>query len=275
MHDALPDRGGSTLGVAQLTDPGGRGANQDALASAQFDEVACFVVSDGVGGHRGGEIASALVVKAVVDAFVREATFSPRALQSYIGNAILQVNGRKSRDARLESMSATVAAVLIDCRNRLALWAHMGDSRIYLLRQNKIIRVTKDHSLVQQLVDAGYCSADQLRSHPQRSILCAAVGVGEDCMAEVTETAAPMEEGDAFLVCTDGFWEWVTEPEMEQAAAASASAGEWLMAMRTIAERNGSHLSSSRDNYSAFTIRFGGVPSERQGTTEATRSNKT
>jgi serine/threonine protein phosphatase PrpC len=257
FHDREAVSGELSLAFAQVTDAGGRVSNQDALGSAELDEMACFVVSDGVGGEVGGEVASRIIVDAVTANFQREASFGPRALRSYIDAAAAAVARHKAREPRLKEMSATVAAVLIDRSNRSALWAHLGDTRVYLFRRNKLYSVTKDHSLVQQLVDQGYCSADRLRTHPQRSALCAAVGrEGDDSddVSDVTLAAASVEAGDAFLICTDGFWEWIVEAEMEKAAAASRSAQEWLAAMCALVERNGGLSSESRDNYTAFAI---------------------
>lgn len=248
---------GLILDVAQLTHTGGRQSNQDALASAEQDDLACFVVSDGVGGQNGGEVASSLVVQAVTDTFLREAAFGPRALQAYIGHASAQVAQRKLEQEQLRHMGATVAAVLIDRRNRSALWAHMGDTRVYLFRDNKLHKVTKDHSLVQQLIDAGYCSADQLRSHPQRNMLSAAIGGEGGSVPEVIELPTALHAGDAFLICTDGFWEWITETEMEHAAASAHSAHEWLALMRVTVESNDHPSLSPRDNYTAFAIYVG------------------
>ncbi|MEN3293160.1 MAG: family protein phosphatase [Burkholderiales bacterium] len=244
------------LSYAEVSDTGGRHANQDALAAAEHDDLACFAVSDGVGGQAGGEIASNIIVEAVIGSFLREASFGPRALRSYIECAADQVKRRKSEDERLREMSATVAALLVDRKNRTALWAHLGDTRVYLFRRNRIHTMTRDHSLVQQLVDEGYCSPDELRTHPQRSALCAAIGGESEDLPEVTEAAQAIEPGDAFLVCTDGFWEWITEPEMEHAAASTRSAQEWLGAMRALVEKNGALASKPRDNCTAFAIRL-------------------
>lgn len=254
----IPDQkstsGKLVLSFAEVTDAGGRESNQDALRSAQQDDLRCFVISDGVGGEAGGEIASRTIVDAVTGRFLEEASFGPRALRSYIDCAALEVERCKNSDDRLREMRATVAAVLIDCENQSASWAYLGDTRVYLFRKNKVYSVTKDHSLVQQLVNAGYCGADQLRTHPQRSVLCGAIGGDSADMLEVTVAASMIEAGDAFLVCTDGFWEWIDEEEMENAAASARSAQEWLAAMRAVVEEKGRRSAKSRDNYTAFTI---------------------
>ena len=239
-----------------LTEIGDRQSNQDAQASARQGGLACFVVSDGAGGHTGGEIASNLVVKAVIDSFLQELSFGVRALQFYVGQAIARVAQGKSTDRQLTDMSATLAAVLIDNDNRCALWAHLGDTRIYLFRDKKIHWITRDHSLVQQFVDAGYCANEALRTHPQRSILYAAVGTDGDTLPEMTLDAIPLQDGDAFLLCTDGFWEWITESEMEQSLASAVSVEDWLRKMRQIVENNGIKAPKSRDNYTAQALWF-------------------
>ncbi|HXA46283.1 MAG TPA: PP2C family serine/threonine-protein phosphatase [Burkholderiaceae bacterium] len=242
--------------MATLSEIGDRQTNQDAHASMRKEGLACFVVSDGAGGHTGGEIASNLVVTAVIDSFVQEQSFGVRALQFYVNQAINNVAHGKSHDRRLKDMSATVAALLIDNDNRSALWAHLGDTRVYVFRDKKIHRVTRDHSLVQQFVDAGYCAPDALRTHPQRSVLYAAVGTDGDTIPEVTQEAIQLQEGDAFLLCTDGFWERLNEVDMEQCLESATSADDWLRRMRQIVENNGNKSPKLRDNYTAQALWF-------------------
>lgn len=239
---------------AALTNPGARPSNQDAMQYAQQDNIACFVVSDGVGGEAGGEVASAIVVESIVDSFLEESSFGTRAVQSYVDSAIAGVARRKSESGGLMNMSATVATVLIDLENRTAVWAHMGDTRIYMFRSGKILHATKDHSLVQQIVSAGLCAPDLLRTHPQRSTLLAAIGAEGDCVTEVTPAAIAVESGDAFLICTDGFWEWITELEMEREVFAAASEDDWLRAMSSIVESRGKASTTPADNFTAYAI---------------------
>lgn len=257
----LPGTAGLALQFAELTDVGGRAANQDALGRAQRDGMACFVVSDGAGGHIGGEIASKLVVDAIIDSFLRELSFSQRALRSYLDQAIRQVaQGRQ--DSRVADMSATVAVVLIDQHNRCALWGHLGDTRVYLFRAARLMEVTKDHSLVQQFVDAGYVPADQMRNHPQRSVLFAAIGPDNDNPPVITPTPVALHEADALLICTDGLWEWLSESDMLACLAASTDAAQWLASMAARAHGNSSTSPRQRDNFSAQAIWFAPLPSQ-------------
>lgn len=265
MLEAVPESDAMVLRFAQITMVGDRRSNQDSLGNAQQDALACFVVSDGVGGQEGGEIASGIVVRAILERFLQESSFSPRALRSYVDCAIAQVAQRRLEELHLQNMSATVATLLIDQKNRCALWAHMGDTRIYLFRGGKIQRITKDHSLVQQFVDAGYCTAAESRTHPQRNALYAAIGQEGDTEPDVTREMVDLQDGDAFLVCSDGLWEGLADEEMEQALGAAQSAEAWLTGMCNIADvmnqpSDGAAAGTAqraRDNCTAFAIMLG------------------
>ena len=245
------------LHVARISGAGGRSSNQDSLASANQDDLACFVIADGAGGHEGGEIASAIVTRSVIDEFLKDSSFGTRAIRSYVDHAISIVRQRQGQEQRLKEMSATVAVLLIDPQSRVATWAHLGDTRIYLFRRNRIDRITKDHSLVQQFIDAGYCKQSQLRAHPQRSKLFAAIGADFDLESGLPQDETAIEDGDIFLICTDGFWEWITEAEMERTLSMSDSAESWLADMTHIVEVNGAAARNSQDNFTAFAIWVG------------------
>lgn len=250
----LPANDAIGLMVAQVCAIGARQSNQDAIGSEQQDDLACFIVSDGTGGHAGGEIASALVVDSIKQRFLQESCFGARALHSYVDFAIERVAENKRNIPQQQDMSATVAAILFDQSNRSVIWAHMGDTRIYMFRNGKIHKISRDHSLAQRLVDAGYLDAGQLRTHPQRSVLFAAIGAEGDTPPDITEEAIRLEKGDAFLLCTDGFWEWITDAEMEQCLLDSSTSEEWLSNLTDIADKNVSETNKLRDNYSAYAI---------------------
>ena len=250
VADSLPLR----LSVATLSAIGGRSSNQDAIGDAQHDALTCFVVSDGAGGHEGGEVASRLVVDAVLARFDEEACFGPRALLSYVDHAIAAVAKAKRDAPERQDMSATAAALLVDRSNRLAVWAHLGDTRIYHFRGARLHAATKDHSLTQQLIDAGYAKAEELRIHPQRNILYAAVGAEGETLPASSGEALALEHGDAFLICTDGLWEWVQEADIERTLAAAASMDAWLDALCVLADANIASAGKVRDNYSVYAI---------------------
>jgi len=248
------------LAMAQTTNIGERQTNQDALGMAGQDGLVCFVVSDGAGGHLGGEIASNIVVQAVLDSFMRDLSFGSRALQSYVESATVNVAQGKAAEQAHSDMSATVAAVLIDRKNRCAVWSHLGDTRIYLFRACKVCSVTKDHTVVQQLIDAGYCKPEETRTNPQRSTLFAAIGAEGDTLPAVSDETFVIEDGDALLICSDGFWEWVTEAEMEQALADATDVDAWLERMVRLTDANSSASVKPRDNFTAFALWLGEHP---------------
>lgn len=243
------------LDCASLSEIGTRASNQDRIGLAEQDDMACFVVADGAGGHQGGEIAARAVVDALLAKFGAESAFGARALLCYVEYASRQLALARQGKPELADMSTTVAALLIDRINARAVWAHLGDTRIYLFRDARLHAVTHDHSLTQQLVDAGYVGADQLRVHPQRNVLLAAVGTEGETTASATELPVGLVEGDAFLLCTDGLWEWVHEDQMEQTLACARDSQGWLAAMSAIAENAARQSGETRDNYSAYAIR--------------------
>jgi len=240
------------LDCASISAIGMRASNQDCIGLAGQDDLGCFVVADGAGGHEGGEIAARVVLLAK---FESESSFGARALLCYVEHASAQLAQARHGKPALADMSTTVAALLVDELNARAVWAHLGDTRIYLFRGARLYAVTRDHSLAQQLIDAGYVRADQLRTHPQRNILVAAVGTEGETAASVTPQPVDLADGDAFLLCTDGLWEWVPEERMEQTLAATRDSQGWLGALCAVADAAARASGDTRDNYSAYAIR--------------------
>lgn len=243
------------LDCASVSEIGMRSSNQDRIGMTEQDDMCCAVVADGAGGHHGGEIASRVVVDAVLAKFGDESSFGPRALLCYLEHASRELALARQGKPELADMSTTVAALLVDQANARAVWAHLGDTRVYLFRGGRLHAVTRDHSLAQQLIDAGYARADGLRAHPQRNILLAAVGSEGESAVSATEVPVDLLAGDAFLLCTDGLWEWVVEDQMEQTLAAATDSQGWLAALCAIADDAARLSGARRDNYSAYAIR--------------------
>jgi serine/threonine protein phosphatase PrpC len=242
---------------ASRNDIGERSSNQDTIGLAEQDGMSCFVVSDGAGGHAGGEVASRLVVDTITERFCTEAAFGSRALLSYVNHAIARVAQGKQQVHEQQDMSATVATLLIDAGNARAVWAHLGDTRLYLFRAGRVAFVTRDHSLTQQLIDAGFARHDQLRAHPQRNILFAAIGAEGVTPVASSGDALDLQDGDAFLLCSDGLWEWVMEEDMERTLGASRGDAEaWLAAMCAVGAANAATSGKRRDNFSAYAIQI-------------------
>lgn len=255
------------LSWAKVSETGTRDSNQDCIGDARHGERACFVVADGAGGHRGGETAAHRVVDAVLVAFCDKPGVGyvdlrddlTAHLQACLDAAIAAVADAKRIAPALADMSATVALLLIDPATALAAWGHLGDSRIYLLRGGAVRMVSRDHSLAQQLIDAGLAGARGLRELPQRRVLLAAVGAENGIAPAICDAEVILLPGDALLLCSDGLWEWIDEASMLAAIPASAGSEDWLTAMCAMAERASAaatpeRRAAGRDNFSAYAI---------------------
>jgi serine/threonine protein phosphatase PrpC len=243
------------LSWAQVNDIGMRTENQDHVGVARHGELACFVVADGTGGHAGGALASQLVVDALLAAFRAAPVCDTGALRAAIGAASARLAKARDNDPAVASMSSTVAALVVDAASAQAVWAHLGDSRVYLFRAGQLRSVTIDHSLARQLVACGHAGHGALRTHPHRHILLAAVGSENNTEVTTSDGAAMLLPGDALLLCSDGLWEWIDEEQMEAALSATIRSEDWLTRMCDVAATAAAATINVRDNFSACAIR--------------------
>ena len=215
--------------LAVLCRAGGRAYNEDACGHWHSDEHLCCVVADGAGGHGGGEVAARLAVRHIVEQFAA----APLATASELEDLLMDTNAmviRHRADAEAQvNMHSTVVALFIDLQRGQALWGHAGDSRLYLFRDGRIAASTRDHSIVQSLVDVGMLRPEEMRTHPRRSELMSALG-SEPGQLHLTALVAPcpLQPGDVFLLCTDGLWEFVEENDLCETLAQSANPQDWL-----------------------------------------------
>ncbi|MCX9156600.1 protein phosphatase 2C domain-containing protein [Niveibacterium sp. 24ML] len=242
------------LETAYFSDQGGRTRNEDACGYWSSDTGACWVVSDGAGGHGSGDVASRLVVSRILEWFsANPVVGSDRAVELLRGANDAVINAKRSGVTK-DDMHATVALLMIDRARNEAIWGHAGDTRIYLFRDGAVAYCTRDHSLVQNLIDAGYGSTDMIRSHPQRSLLTSAIGSAESIELSVAGTPLQILSGDVFLMCTDGWWEYVDEQEMTRMLAQSSSPQHWLQLM---SDSLRAKVSSGNDNFTAICVVVG------------------
>jgi PPM family protein phosphatase len=166
-----------------------------------------YAVADGMGGHRGGEVASHLALE-TVESLARAGTGT---LAEYVQQANKTVFERSQRDRRVTGMGTTLtAARIVDDSVHLA---HVGDSRAYLLRAGAFRQLTEDHTLVNRMVKAGEITADEADVHPHRNVLTRALGTEPD--VEVDQTEVPLMDGDRLLLCSDGLFGMVTEEQIQ------------------------------------------------------------
>ena len=234
-----------TLSTATLSRAGGRDANEDAAAHRD----GCWVLADGLGGHAGGEVAARLAVDQVLGALAGAPLPTGEALAQAIADAHHAIQDHQDRDPRLERMRTTLVVLVSD--GERALWAHVGDSRLYHFRGGRLRFQTADHSVPQALARAGEIRPDEIRFHEDRNRLLRTLGNEGEARPTVSATQEPLAPGDAFLLCTDGFWEYVTEGEMEVLLAKSTNADDWLQAL---AARLLARAAPGNDNYTAMAV---------------------
>jgi PPM family protein phosphatase len=240
--------------VAACSEVGERRHNEDDLRHGNVGSVWYAVLSDGAGGHRGGAIASDIVVRMTAHGLQSATQLDPAVLTELVceTNAALseQQQGKQGHDR----MHATMVALWIDIRSEQALWTHVGDSRLYMLRHGRVRHVTTDDSVVQRMVHAGYLTAAEARDHPRKNQLIGAMGASETVDPNTLEAAFTVADGDAFLLCSDGWWEHFEIADIEASFANATSPRHWLELM---AERVRREASPSQDNYSAIGVWIG------------------
>lgn len=210
------------LEFASLTDIGQvRQKNEDSVGRYQPDDEqeladkgTIFVVADGMGGHRGGEIASELAVETIVSLYYASQGADPTAA---LGECFAEANRRilekSTTDAELFGMGTTCTTMVV--RNGQAFFAHVGDSRAYVLRNGDLLQLTEDHSLVGEMVRSGILSNEDAQHHPKRNVITRSLGTHEDLSPDFPSTPYTVSKGDVFLLCSDGLTSMVRDEHMK------------------------------------------------------------
>ncbi|HEX3174868.1 MAG TPA: Stp1/IreP family PP2C-type Ser/Thr phosphatase [Solirubrobacterales bacterium] len=216
-----------------------RSENEDSL----FVRAPIFVVADGMGGAQAGEVAS----KAAAEAFDRDLPDAPPAvvLRETIEAANRHIHQLAHADPSRAGMGTTITAAIVDAGNEEVGIGHVGDSRAYRLRAGKLERLTRDHSLVEEMRRKGQITDEQAEEHPQRSIITRALGPEPD--VEVDVQTVPAAPGDVFLLCSDGLTTMVDEERIAAILTESSSMREAVRALIDEANRAG-----GRDNITAL-----------------------
>ncbi|HEY5976996.1 MAG TPA: Stp1/IreP family PP2C-type Ser/Thr phosphatase [Solirubrobacterales bacterium] len=229
---------------AQRSDTGRqRSANEDSF----FVRSPIFVVADGMGGAQAGEVAS----KAAADAFDRDLpSTSPEAfLRETIESANRDIHELAREDSAKAGMGTTITAVIVDAEGESVAIGHVGDSRAYRLRSGKLERLTRDHSLVEEMRRKGQLTEEQAQDHPQRSIITRALGPEPE--VEVDVQTVPATPGDVFLICSDGLTTMLGEEQIASLLVGATSMDAAVRALIDEANRAG-----GRDNITALAFRL-------------------
>ena len=195
--------------IAFKTDIGlTRTSNQDALIISE--EHGLFGVADGMGGHKGGNVASTLAVETILS-HVQRLQPSEKHLKKCIQAANRAVYEQQLKNRELSGMGTTMT-VLWDTGDKMIL-GHVGDSRAYLLRKGDFRQLSVDHSVVQELIDQGILTKEQAKEHPYRHMITRAVGT--DLIVEPDIVTYEKKTNDIWLVCSDGLTEYLSDAEIE------------------------------------------------------------
>lgn len=190
-----------------------RGHNEDSF----LVQAPLFAVCDGMGGHAAGEVASSIAVSTIAEKAPAGADDVLLGVAVEAANTAVMLGAEQG--VGKPGMGCTASCCLIE-EGKMAI-AHVGDSRIYLLRHGSLVRVTHDHSYVEELVDSGQITADEARTHPFRSIITRALGSDPDMYAD--HFSLELSNGDRVILCSDGLSSMVADSEIEALAVSSAT----------------------------------------------------
>ncbi len=244
------------LEVGMATDPGrdpNKQTNEDAMFARDTPHGFLAVVCDGMGGHVGGQEASHLAIDTIFRVF--DATPPSITPQQILRDALTQANGavyaRGQQLPELKGMGSTCVAILVHPAGTDV--AHVGDSRVYLLTQQQVYQVTKDHSLVQRLIDAGMLTPEQAANHPNANQITNAFGQRPDVEVEIRPQPFAHVAGDVFVLCSDGLSDEVGPQDIVQVLAPMPPIDHAARQLIDLANARGGH-----DNITVVLVRFPG-----------------
>jgi serine/threonine protein phosphatase PrpC len=239
--------------IASETRVGGRPYNEDRLAYWRTERAALLALADGLGGHAHGDVAAELAVKYMVDAF-REAA-RPRLTNPdlFLFRTVGRVHAMLCAHAREHRMKETPRTTLVACvvQDACAHWIHVGDSRLYLLRERAVAARTTDQTLVQELVASGRLSEQEAETHPQRNVLLQCLGGPLPPRLEPA-CRARLRRGDVVLLCSDGF----SGPLTSEDIGSSVPAEGLQQALGALAGRAEARAGALSDNISVVALAF-------------------
>jgi len=250
--------------MLRIDDQGSRtdtGRQRSANEDSYFVRAPIFVVADGMGGAQAGEVAS----KAAADAFDRDLPDAPpeRVLRETIEMANQEIHDLARTDSSRTGMGTTITAAIVDAQSEEVSIGHVGDSRAYRLRSGRLERLTRDHSLVEEMRRKGQITDEQAEDHPQRSIITRALGPEPE--VEVDVQTVPGAPGDVFLLCSDGLTTMIDEARI---AEALSGAGSMDAAVRVLVDE--ANRAGGRDNITALAFRLEDAASPRRVREDAT-----
>ncbi|WP_433586546.1 PP2C family protein-serine/threonine phosphatase [Microbacterium hydrocarbonoxydans] len=238
---------------AGVTDVGlRRDTNQDSF----FAEYPLFIVADGMGGHAGGEIASQRTI-ARLEALLAEGQVNRPGIESALELVVGDIAAHP--ETTDEGTGTTLTGVFLEADGDDLHWValNIGDSRVYLLREDRLVQVTTDHSVVQELIAAGKISPDEAEGHPYSNVITRAVGASE--LTAPDYVTIDVRAGDRFVICSDGLTKELTDYGIQHFLNENADPGAAVDAMLAAALENG-----GRDNVTLVIVQVAGDSSSTE-----------
>lgn len=239
--------------IASMSERGERENNEDCVAYTAADAGICAVICDGLGGHDAGEAASKCVCDSVIADFKKAPAGADidELVCTLVQNAQDTLMKLQTELGKHGEMKTTVCCLLL--QDGKAAAAYVGDSRIYRLRKNKVLVRSLDHSIPQYLARIGEIRERDIRHHPERNKLLRTMGSEWESPRYERMSLDHSMNGDAFLLCTDGFWEWIEDKEMGVMLRQASCCEEWLDKMKALIYTRA--RGKNMDNLSAIALR--------------------
>lgn len=238
------------ISYSMYSNEGSRRNNEDSIGVGKADNTYGFIVADGLGGHGMGEIAS----KMAVDTGIECVKLCNGDISKYIEMLFENTQSRLLRlqsEKNLENYMKTTAVVLAINEKKI-VWGHIGDSRLYYIKGNRIKKRTLDHSYVQNLCLSHQIKESQIRNHPDRNVLLKVLGSEWGESKYELSKEYRIKKNQSFLLCTDGFWELIEDEQIVSCLKDAATVDEWMDMMVKIIKTNG--VGKDMDNYSAIAV---------------------
>ncbi len=232
------------------TDICDRPCNEDRFAVCPTPYGYCFALADGLGGLARGEVAAELACRAAAEGAARLEKATNQGLEDLFLAAQQSILDRQQAEHCESQMKTTLNLLLLD--DRQICWGHVGDSRTYYGQGGRLLQRTFDHSVSQMLSAAGQVADADIRFHEDRSKLLRVLGVPRSGSPADLETPLPMEGSRQFLLCSDGFWEYITEEQIQICLEESDNPRTWMENMLELIRRN--ERCGHRDNRTAITV---------------------
>jgi PPM family protein phosphatase len=245
------------LSVGMGTDVGRmRASNEDSLFADANAERGLFIVADGMGGHAAGEVASSMAVEIISRELPLNRKLELADVEAALAEALRRANDaiyrRTVEEVEKQGMGTTVSALYLTGTKYVI--GHVGDSRIYLMRNGEFRQITKDHSYVQEQVDAGLLTPEQARSHPYSNVITRCCGAMSDVEPDIMD--GDLREGDVFLLASDGLTAMLDDKRIEQIVRTPLSPSR--IVAKLIAEAN---ARGGVDNITAILVHVTGPSS--------------